>query len=660
MKLPLRAFVHSALLSVVFLATGAITTHAQDFHVPPKVTLRTDGKPQTIQVTSTTTPLAVADVTTNTPAELIVTKTQGPDDRTVVLTVVAKQQTGEVALEITAGEVRKTVTVEILPVVANASELASAIQGLPEASLELTRNDSRTYLVAAGTTLRPDDLKVSSTREEVVVASFNGQQLTLKAMGTGDAQINITNAANLSLKQIAVHVKESPQFIRVVPQEMTLKTTDTNVDWFSKVSLIGLDNRNLTDEMKASLVPVSSNPAIVEVNPVDKTLRAVTKGTTAIRLRTPEGREIGPIFLNVKAAAQKATFQIDSPILQPGRSTRVTAIIKDNAGNIAEDAKVTKWDFPPGDTTSKNFITFSEIQGTNTINVTAFPNAGPGQAKLVAFFGADQPAELIITIETFNITDFKPLQIRFDVMDQQTARDLFGNKAADDFHITKIRLFNKLRDRNNVGNSLLVYSESLEVNVALEIKQANGHWKPMGEDEYKQLFGTDNHNAPNLTEPDVALPCLGRVKQPDFIARYRPMAFEMIANTHDRRDERSLRSRILLVMNSASSMASFVTAIAVPASGSDLPLGLDKFRNLLIPSFERLYPNMREVQRQNILSMVMRPLEEIPFGSDITRIVFFPRKPIKGMIPRKEIRIGGISISDACAEVAIIKKAGQP
>jgi hypothetical protein len=103
-----------------------------------------------------------------------------------------------------------------------------------------------------------------------------------------------------------------------------------------------------------------------------------------------------------------------------------------------------------------------------------------------------------------------------------------------------------------------------------------------------------------------------------------------------------------------------VTAIAVPGPSSDLPLGLDKFRNLLIPSFERLFPSMREVQRQNIISMAMRPLEEVPFGSDITRVVFFPKKPIKGAIPSTEIRIAGISISDSCAEVAVVKKNGQP
>jgi hypothetical protein len=140
----------------------------------------------------------------------------------------------------------------------------------------------------------------------------------------------------------------------------------------------------------------------------------------------------------------------------------------------------------------------------------------------------------------------------------------------------------------------------------------------------------------------------------------------MVANTQDRRSERSVRNRLLLSMNGLATLTSFVTAIAVPGANSDLPLGLDKFKNLLIPGFEKFFPNMNEVQRQNIISMVMRPLEEIPFGSDITRVVYFPKKSIKGVLLNREngknteLRISAISISDACAEAAIIRKEEIP
>ena len=67
---------------------------------------------------------------------------------------------------------------------------------------------------------------------------------------------------------------------------------------------------------------------------------------------------------------------------------------------------------------------------------------------------------------------------------------------------------------------------------------------------------------------------------------------------------------------------------------------------------------MKEVQRQNIITMVMRPLEEIPFGSDVTRILFIPKGKLIGIQPDKVFRIGAVSTTGACSEVGIIKKTG--
>ena len=105
-----------------------------------------------------------------------------------------------------------------------------------------------------------------------------------------------------------------------------------------------------------------------------------------------------------------------------------------------------------------------------------------------------------------------------------------------------------------------------------------------------------------------------------------------------------------------------MTTLAVPGPGNVLKPGLDNVKNLLIPSFEKLFPSLSELQHQNINSMVMHSFEEIPFGSDITKVLFFPRRRIFGVLtdqPRAkytELRISAVSISDACAEVGIIKK----
>jgi hypothetical protein len=149
---------------------------------------------------------------------------------------------------------------------------------------------------------------------------------------------------------------------------------------------------------------------------------------------------------------------------------------------------------------------------------------------------------------------------------------------------------------------------------------------------------------------------------PDPLCRgvitYRPFTFEMMVNTVDRRDERSRRSRLFQILEGIGTGTSFVTSIAVPGSGSDLPLGLEKFGNLLIPGIDKLYPNFKEQWRQNIVSQAMKEIEEIPFGSDVTRVIFIPKRNIRGLIRGHDTRISEVCPFYFKVQVAIITKRG--
>ncbi|HYJ88028.1 MAG TPA: hypothetical protein VEW46_18320 [Pyrinomonadaceae bacterium] len=152
------------------------------------------------------------------------------------------------------------------------------------------------------------------------------------------------------------------------------------------------------------------------------------------------------------------------------------------------------------------------------------------------------------------------------------------------------------------------------------------------------------------TEPEVIdPPCIGTIT-------YRPFTFEMMVNTVDRRDERGRRSKIFRLLDFVGTATSYVTAVAVPGSSSDLPLGLEKFRNLLIPGLDRIFPNHKEQQRQNIVSQAMKEIEEIPFGSDITRVIFIPKKNIRGLLSGHDLRISEICPFYFSVDVAIIQK----
>lgn len=659
--------------SLLFLLAAFSSSYAQDFTLTPTETRVQVGKSKSVEVTVQSGLLAVESVAFDAPTGVTVTSVKGANDQTVLLTI-ALSQPGNFSISVKVGAVSKTIMVR--PIIQ--SDNLPFQTALPE-TLELRRNDpTRTYLVKDGLKLQASDLKITSTNERVS-ANFDGTRLTISPAERGEAQVTISNSDNVLLKTITVTVKESSKNVRPDPLEISIDKDDAAVDWFSKIKLIGLGGADVTADLKNDITLESSDGQLLDVDSTTRKLKGLKKGDPRLTLRSAaDGIPIGVVVVHVTVKPKDIAFSSDtgSFILKPNQTIRVTATLKN--GTDISDERVTKWDYANEE--SKALISFADF-GTSTISVTALPSATSGTATLKAVYGQDnRQANVTFTVQVTNVTEFQPLQVRFDVLDDQTARDLFGKKAADDFHIAKIRLFNKLRDPSNLGNSILVYGESLEVNVALEIKRDNGKWETLEKAEYNDYFDNTNPNppysvlarvpgqpttpsvqpgVPGSTEEDGPKACR-RTPQPNFIARYRPMTFEMIANTHDRRDERSVRSRILLIMNSASSLTSFVTSIAVPGPSSDLPIGLDKFQNLLIPSFEKLFPTMREVQRQNIVSMVMRPLEEVPFGSDITRIVFFPKKPIRGILPSKFLRIGAISVSDSCAEVGIIKKAGQP
>mgnify|MGYP003576939007 CR=1 FL=1 len=213
-------------------------------------------------------------------------------------------------------------------------------------------------------------------------------------------------------------------------------------------------------------------------------------------------------------------------------------------------------------------------------------------------------------------------------------------------------LRNKLR--NLYRYSLITLPQiPLPDNVAIN----DGKWYSAGREDLMQIERQEDFLSPFDDDSNVSI----SDNEPNCVdtITYRPFTFEMMVNTVDRRDERTLRSRIFKLLNLASFGMSTITSVAVPAKSSDLPLGIEKFGNVLIPGLEELFPNLKEQHRQNIVSQTMKPIEEIPFGADITRVIFIPKKPIKGLISGHKARISQICPFYFKVKVAVISKGGE-
>lgn len=371
-----------------------------------------------------------------------------------------------------------------------------------------------------------------------------------------------------------------------------------------------------------------------------------------------------------------------------------------------------------------------EVKNTEDKNKVYLQSSGDGEVTALLLEASDKPVFLTAKIKGTEIEDtvavfirgeqriigFDNLEMRLDLMDERTAKDLFGGVSVDDYLISKIRIFNKVPKESGGGpaSSILFFSEALEVNVSLEKRLQEGKhnaWQPISlEDvEYinnwvyiadvdEKLFkffierkgecseelqkilknrqcqiGTaeldrlwyfyEKKNCLNGSAAReytnngllTARPRCETVAAKNWIP-FRPYAFLVVASTHDRRYERSRREKILRVAEGLVSAASFATTFARPGNNTGFVFGLDKSTNLLIPAYEKLFPSRREVQRKNILDMVLQPVEEIPFGKEVSKIVFIPKQEIEGVLPGYDVRIRTISVSKMKAEAAIVQK----
>jgi len=635
--------------SVFIIAFGATPEASAQTVEPTSLEVRV-GRSAPVTINSSA-PLAPADISWSGQGDFVEIGAPQITGNTATVTLKAlKFSPTPVNLKATVAGTETTIRVTTLT-----SVLATDFPGELGDSVEVVLDAPRRIRLnnLTGLILPGDGIEITSDDVSVVSGARRDTTIVITGHKAGTGRLTVKSNGQ-AIKTVDVTVKEPVATINVQPAIINVRERGTFDLNQLTIDVVGKAQSDLKSQFPPTFT--SSNPEMVRVS-----------GTTLTADRAPRPNEERPKL--IITAADKSTsvpIQIEplattlnvitqkSSVATGGRETFVVDV-RNSQGLAIPDAQI-RWTLSDAD---KEFLRIVSQGGTQVIveGLKAAPTGVTLTATLTSPL-TDPPLSepLVIKVRDLTPTGFAPLRIRIDLLDSQTAKDLFGKKAADEFFISKIRLFNNLKNSNGeFGDSILVYSESLEIRVQLERKDRTGlnGWKSVDETEYRRLFGE-----PEVLDIKGQPACKDR-PQPNFVARYRPYTFDIVANTHDRRDERSVRSRILQVAEGVSIFSSFVTAIAVPRAGSDLPLGLDKFKNLLIPSFEKLYPSLKEVQRQNIISMVIRPLEEIPFGSDVTRILFIPKGKMIGMIPQDIYRIGGVSTTGACAEVGIIKKAGS-
>ena len=520
-------------------------------------------------------------------------------------------------------------------------------------------------------TLRP------ATEDKFVTVAEDSKTVTANAVkGEQPVTLNVKSAEGVVVGTVGIKVLEAIQSISLdLPVSITEGTSKD-----LGVRLIGLQGTKFTPEQRSMSVTVE-NDKVLKIDAKTGTAQAqILEGNNdkeiAVILASNEGLNNKVVDQKFKA---KVTLRLGS-IVPPTPSSLprdgkilITPTLRDREGNTLIIKQI---DWSLKNAGNDKYVTLAK---TDSSLMIAWKDAGKDEAQRPGFVEigvtARSDKDRVITDTLIvqllgEVAGFAPLKVRLNLMDDQTATDLYGKVTAREYFVTRVRLNNNLPAANDPklqGASILAFSESVEVAVQYEKRRLTNGKHPRGEG--KSVLGTEPVN-PLDWQPVTANDLKDFEESPTdnpsndmhvdprckgFIT-YRPYMFEMMVNSVDRRDERSTRSKVLRGLQAVGTLASVVTSVAVPGAQSDIPLGIEKYNSLFIPGFEKLWPTLRETNRQNLVSQTMKTIEEIPFGSDLARVLFFPKREFRGLLAGYETRVARICPYHFNIEVAVIQK----
>jgi|GEM_PF-3592882 len=482
----------------------------------------------------------------------------------------------------------------------------------------------------------------------------------------------------------------------------------------SPFAVVGCEVKPGTGETEAS---ITSKPSVQGTNLVAGSLNTairtavkapnVVQESVSLTCKAKAANvDVQSNVVDVKVIARGGfiAFEPPNPVIVEGDTLPLHATVVTRQG-ARDTARVISWTLPNADD--------QQIARLNTSGNDAWlislPNTGHAKTDGMIIVRAtvtdststegDIRGELAVHLTS--VAGFTKLIANIDMMDDRTAADMYGERTADEFHVAKVTLLNNLENdpqHQFVGASVLVFSNAMAVGVGMERKsikekgseKSDGGWTPVKRGDMHDLFGLpvgsgegnsddvlvacdDNWEPPLVRKTEDELKALSSADQQHYKEmmeqsdrsaerkrrrqlHYRPYPYDTMVKSFDKRDERSTRARTFRYLNLAGSLSTFISSVGGFGAGNDLANVTEKFSNLLIPAIARAWPSVREEQRQNIVSDTMHPIEEIPYGSSITKYIFIPRYPFHGFGGDTLYRIVSICPYDFQISVAVVPK----
>jgi len=288
-----------------------------------------------------------------------------------------------------------------------------------------------------------------------------------------------------------------------------------------------------------------------------------------------------------------------------------------------------------------------------------------GRVQIYATINPGSQSDTSVIVVVSSVGGFRPVDIQLNIMDDKTAGDLFGDVTAKEFYVTRIRVFNALNSSDDVavqGRSILAFSESTTAKVIIEKEFDSGRktgdifipqidpvkgktimakptkgWSVVTEADLHHEFPSDR------SYPDTATP---------HLFTYRPYVYELMLNSVDARYQQEPRYKLRRSLQAVGLAGSFLTGLRF-WRGSALPF-FNAFNGILLGNYDTILPTLNESQRQNLVTQAMHPLEQVAFGSDITKVLFFPKSEFSGVLRGYRTRISTIDINSFSMVVSVL------
>lgn len=135
---------------------------------------------------------------------------------------------------------------------------------------------------------------------------------------------------------------------------------------------------------------------------------------------------------------------------------------------------------------------------------------------------------------------------------------------------------------------------------------------------------------------------------------YRPYKMEFVEGVHPVVQDHSHRTRIISGLDALGDFAGVFANIFGPASDETSRI-IAGFETLFMPKIREVWPDRADLQRSNLMRDLMRPMEEIPYGGDVERVVLFPKGSLETIVSGRPARIKSVRTDEYIVTSAIIE-----